>query len=71
MRRRAGGGYGKRLSGIKVNSEQASLESLAGDGDRHCGPDIGMELVPSLRSQNMDLLKKGQRTKNMAAHSFI
>ena len=39
-----------------MNSEQVSLESLPEAGKQLSSPDIGRELVPSLRCQNREEL---------------
>ena len=44
--RRGGNGW---LCRVQVNSEQEGLQSFAEAGERLCGPDSGMELVPPLR----------------------
>ena len=44
------------LSGVKVKSEQISLESLAEDGKRLRRPDTGREFIPPLRLQNREEL---------------
>ena len=41
---------------VKVNSEQVSLESFMEAGESICSPDIGRELIPTLRGQNREEL---------------
>ena len=39
-------------AGVKVKSEQMSIESFVDDGEWFCSPDIGRKFFPPLRCQN-------------------